>query len=74
MVLSSFSKAFQGPPRSADLRDVDVVTLYGRPGDSFMELAAKKMEELPPNAAVVGPFAPLSHHFRMKKKPFLFKK
>eukprot|EP00434_Breviolum_minutum_P001025 symbB.v1.2.000899.t1/scaffold27.1/size414596/7 len=30
---------------SADLRDVDVVTVYGRPGDSFMELAAKKMDE-----------------------------
>merc|ERR1719512_135928 len=42
----------------ADLRDVDVVTLYGRPGDGFMERAAAKCEaELPPNAAVV------SHYF-----------
>ena len=42
---------------SADLRDVDVVTVYGRPGDSFMELAAKKMdEELPAHAAVVSHF------------------
>lgn len=40
---------------SADLKDVDVVTVYGRPGDSFMQLAAKKMDqELPPHAAVVS--------------------
>lgn len=42
---------------SADLRDADVVTVYGRPGDSFMEHAAKKLdEELPSNAAVVSHF------------------
>ncbi|CAJ1333269.1 unnamed protein product [Effrenium voratum] len=41
---------------SADLSSVDVVTVYGRPGDSFMELAARKLEELPPHAAVVSHF------------------
>lgn len=42
---------------SADLRHVDVVTLYGRPGDGLMERAAAKCEaELPPNAAVVSHF------------------
>eukprot|EP00435_Cladocopium_sp_Y103_P047658 s353_g14.t1 len=30
---------------SADLKDVDVVTVYGRPGDSFMQLAAEKMDQ-----------------------------
>ncbi|CAK9104696.1 unnamed protein product [Durusdinium trenchii] len=42
---------------SANLRDVDVVTVYGRPGDNFMELTAKKLDkELPPHAAVVSHF------------------
>mmetsp|Transcript_51975 Transcript_51975/g.97239 ORF Transcript_51975/g.97239 Transcript_51975/m.97239 type:complete len:252 (+) Transcript_51975:59-814(+) len=42
---------------SADLRNADVVTVYGRPGDSFMEHAARKLdEELPPHAAVVSHF------------------
>lgn len=43
---------------TADLQNVDVVTIYGRPGDGLMERAAAKCEaELPPTAAVV------SHHF-----------
>mmetsp|Transcript_113692 Transcript_113692/g.294440 ORF Transcript_113692/g.294440 Transcript_113692/m.294440 type:complete len:300 (-) Transcript_113692:85-984(-) len=43
---------------TAELRNVDVVTIYGRPGDGLMERAAAKCEaELPPTAAVV------SHHF-----------
>jgi len=43
---------------TAPLRDVDVVTIYGRPGDGVMERAAAKCEaELPPHAAVI------SHHF-----------
>jgi len=38
--------------------DVDVVTIYGRPGDGVMARAARKFEdELPSSAAVV------SHHF-----------
>mmetsp|Transcript_59694 Transcript_59694/g.106128 ORF Transcript_59694/g.106128 Transcript_59694/m.106128 type:complete len:246 (+) Transcript_59694:85-822(+) len=42
---------------SADLRKVDVVTVYGRPGDAFMQRTAEKCEqELPPNAAVVSHF------------------
>ncbi|CAK0844601.1 unnamed protein product [Prorocentrum cordatum] len=45
---------------TADLREVDVVTFYGRPGDGLMEKAAAKCEaELPAHAAVV------SHHFPM---------
>lgn len=42
---------------NADLRQVDVVTLYGRPGDGLMERAAAKCEaELPAHAAVVSHF------------------
>jgi len=42
---------------TADLRQVDVVTLYGRPGDGLMERAAAKCEsELPAHAAVVSHF------------------
>eukprot|EP00931_Biecheleriopsis_adriatica_P024084 TRINITY_DN15094_c0_g1_i1.p1 TRINITY_DN15094_c0_g1~~TRINITY_DN15094_c0_g1_i1.p1 ORF type:complete len:288 (+),score=51.98 TRINITY_DN15094_c0_g1_i1:68-865(+) len=42
---------------SADLRDVDIVTVYGRPGDAFMEQTAVKLEqELPSHAAVVSHF------------------
>ncbi|CAE8592591.1 unnamed protein product, partial [Polarella glacialis] len=43
---------------NADLRNVDVVTVYGRPGDGLMErMAAKWEQELPPQSAVV------SHYF-----------
>eukprot|EP00933_Yihiella_yeosuensis_P047735 TRINITY_DN4365_c0_g1_i2.p1 TRINITY_DN4365_c0_g1~~TRINITY_DN4365_c0_g1_i2.p1 ORF type:complete len:288 (+),score=60.19 TRINITY_DN4365_c0_g1_i2:42-866(+) len=42
---------------SADLSKVDVVTIYGRPGDGLMErTAAKCEEELPRNAVVVSHF------------------
>merc|ERR1712232_221064 len=42
---------------SADLRGVNVVTVYGRPGDNFMRQAVAKMEaELPRDAAVVSHF------------------
>merc|ERR1712150_449609 len=45
---------------TADLRDVDVVTFYGRPGDGLMAKAVSKCEaELPARAAVV------SHYFDM---------
>lgn len=42
---------------TADLRHVDVVTLYGRPGDGLMERAAAKCAaELPSSAVVVSHF------------------
>lgn len=42
---------------TADLRNVDVVTVYGRPGDGLMERTAEKCEkELPPHAAVISHF------------------
>ena len=39
------------------LSKVDVVTIYGRPGDGLMEKAAAKCEaELPPKAVVISHF------------------
>jgi len=58
----AFAKPLVGPAEirwanawKADLRNTDVLTVYGRPGDKLMEKIATKCEkELPKNAAVVS--------------------